>query len=303
MEDPVEKLDPSTHLPLELFAMVFTWLEPQTLLTTALVSSNWALAANDNLVWNRLCERMWHDKVYVPKKLVEMRINNAKSAYFEAIADAKRQHITDEELFSFDWEFRFKASAGEDWIQDDAWWNGKQPTKMRYLPSGKVEVIPSRDLKNAHFGATERMWKWIETAAGRTGPKGSFLQVNAYPPYIFSRTSNWGFIMESCWVLLCSFPLPPRGQCQELEDENLHITTSVMHQEALAYNTGMHIPFLNNANPHQVIAFLNLLAQHGGLLIDSDDEDNEEGEEGEEEEDEDEEGEAMEQSGQDQDMD
>lgn len=41
-----------------------------------------------------------------------------------------------EELCSFDWNFRFKEAAGEHWIESDPWWNGQPPPVLRFLPSG-----------------------------------------------------------------------------------------------------------------------------------------------------------------------
>jgi hypothetical protein len=33
-----------------------------------------------------------------------------------------------------------------------------------------------------------------------------------------SPTMNWGFLFTSCWAVYSSFPLPLRGQCEEMED-------------------------------------------------------------------------------------
>src|SRR5437868_4802573 len=83
------QLDPSTTLPMELFTMVLCWLDAETLRRSSLVSTNWASASNDNLLWHRLCDELWRDKLYVPKKLLDMRFTAAKSAYFESIVDSK----------------------------------------------------------------------------------------------------------------------------------------------------------------------------------------------------------------------
>jgi len=86
---------------------------------------------------------------------------------------------------------------------------------------------------------------------------------------VLSRTKRWGFIMESCWVLLTGFAMPARGDCPELEDDNLKVTTAMMHSEAMAYNIGVQIPFFQNLPA----PLLNLLVHHGAIGFDSDEED------------------------------
>jgi len=105
--------------------------------------------------------------------------------------------------------------------------------------------------------ALERRWRFISSAAGRQGPKGSFVQINNFPPLVISRYKNWGFLLESCWVFYTSFPLPPRGACLDLEDTALNITTETMKQEAMRYNIGVEFNLHDHA---QILDLLQLLA-------------------------------------------
>jgi hypothetical protein len=38
-------------------------------------------------------------------------------------------------------------------------------------------------------------------------------------------------VLESCWALYTSFPMPLRGECSELEDDGLLLTLSTEEQE------------------------------------------------------------------------
>ena len=55
-------------------------------------------------------------------------------------------------------------------------------------------------------------------------------------PDIVSRFTNGGFIMQSCWVVYISFPMPPMGACAALEDAALDVTTETMSAEAMRYS-------------------------------------------------------------------
>eukprot|EP00472_Partenskyella_glossopodia_P014556 CAMPEP_0197519682 /NCGR_PEP_ID=MMETSP1318-20131121/4955_1 /TAXON_ID=552666 /ORGANISM="Partenskyella glossopodia, Strain RCC365" /LENGTH=169 /DNA_ID=CAMNT_0043070811 /DNA_START=381 /DNA_END=890 /DNA_ORIENTATION=- len=63
------------------------------------------------------------------------------------------------------------------------------------------------------------------------------IQVNQFPSYISSRhPENWGFIMESCWVLWTSFPMPLRGLDKYLEDRSLSVKVNDQLEEVHSYN-------------------------------------------------------------------
>jgi hypothetical protein len=90
-------------------------------------------------------------------------------------------------------------------------------------------------------------WSWggARPSAGRSnGPQGSLVQVNVngrrVPTYVVSRhPANWGFIMQSCWVVYMSFEMPAPGVDTDLDDENLAIDAASQACEARHYNLGM----------------------------------------------------------------
>jgi hypothetical protein len=58
------------------------------------------------------------------------------------------------------------------------------------------------------------------------------------PSYRISRspTQNGGFMLESCWVLYASWPLPRRGLEPRLEDGALTVDCDAQAEEADSYN-------------------------------------------------------------------
>jgi len=58
------------------------------------------------------------------------------------------------------------------------------------------------------------------------------VQGNPAPTYVVRRLPhNWGVVLESCWALYTSFPMPSRGECPELEDDGPLLTLSTEEQE------------------------------------------------------------------------
>eukprot|EP00026_Physarum_polycephalum_P011954 Phypoly_transcript_12205.p1 GENE.Phypoly_transcript_12205~~Phypoly_transcript_12205.p1 ORF type:complete len:367 (+),score=70.76 Phypoly_transcript_12205:140-1102(+) len=254
-------MDPLYSLPAEIFSYILSYLTPPELGKCALMSTMWNEVANSTYVWDTMCDRLWRDKVYVPEEFRQEKSNgNPKRAYFKSIDDASRKYIKDEELCSFMWNFRFKEAAGDHWLNNDPWWKDSKPARVRFFPDGTSSTLddwpaPQHDENTGQL--VERRWKFINAAAGKQGPRGSFLQINTFPPLIVSRFSNWGFLLQSCWVFYTSFPMPPRGVCTELEDSALDVTTETMKQEAMRYNIGVEFNLHDHA---QILDLLQLLA-------------------------------------------
>lgn len=252
--------DPVANLPFEIIANVLSFLTPKELGECALLSSSWNESANSNYVWEILCDALWRDKAYVPEEFrTAKQIGFPKRAYMHSLQDAHRVYIKPEELSEFVWNFRFKESAGEHWLSNDPWWKEQKPARVRFLADGRMSSLDGwpASIDESSGRPLERRWRFISSAAGRQGPKGSFVQINNFPPLVVSRYKNWGFLLESCWVFYTSFPLPPRGACLDLEDTALDITTETMKQEAMRYNIGVEFNLHDHA---QILDLLQLLA-------------------------------------------
>ncbi|OLQ05722.1 hypothetical protein AK812_SmicGene11057 [Symbiodinium microadriaticum] len=58
-----------------------------------------------------------------------------------------------------------------------------------------------------------------------------------FPTLVVRRAPlNWGFVLESCWALYTSFPLPKRGENRDLEDESM--VTGEMQEEDIEHYNG-----------------------------------------------------------------
>jgi len=61
--------------------------------------------------------------------------------------------------------------------------------------------------------------------------------------FVYRDASTWGFILDSCWYVQTSFPMPNQGENLSLEDAALPTTVDMQHVEAQAYNLGLPLPW------------------------------------------------------------
>ena len=170
-------------------------------------------------------------------------------AYKTSVQDAaERQYLLATEEFLYNpatqtgtiWSFRFKESAGADWTQLDPWYAGQRARQMIFLADGTCRPYHrNNDNRNDNQDndqdndqdnninrpaqpqddpmVTPMTWRFITRPMDLpTRPVGSYVRITVgnrdVPTYAVRRspTGNWGFVMESCWGLFCSFDLPPR---------------------------------------------------------------------------------------------
>lgn len=231
----------------------------------------------DSTLWRRLCERLWAGKL-VAKHFRRMReAGEAKEAYRQSLADSRRVCITQQELTRARWSFRFKSTAGEAWQENDPWWQGKDATQVRFRPdgsacfkrgfgSGSSHSICWRFVKmrSQFLQALEAHLRHIQAGGQPDDPEFSCrlltLDVEGQRPCFSHRgvrakvsgrevptycvrrhPDNWGWVMESCWVLWTSWPMPRLGsvEAEALQDSRLPVTVGLQHMEAMAFNLGI----------------------------------------------------------------
>jgi len=192
---------------------------------------------------------------------------NCFNVYMFSLRDSFRQHITNEELVKFDWYFRFKEATGSEWTSFDPWWQIPDendlelvrlaktcPRRNSFLSDGTI-IQHSDMLQYLDPGKTDprvflstrvkRSWKFVNDSLDFV-PRGdgSYVKVTVQgkevPTFVVRRspTNNWGFILESCWCVYTSFPMPRRGECPSLEDEAFVIKNKDQWREAFLYNHG-----------------------------------------------------------------
>jgi hypothetical protein len=242
LSDP--PLNPFSLIPNELMCEIFTYLDVASLSVVRLVSGRLKKqGSKDQSGWVWHCRSLWEGKVPISKRAEEEPC--AIDAYRISVTDGNRQEITNQEL-CFDptteagtvWYFRFKESAGSAWTSFDPWHAGLVCRKMVFLRDGTIKELvadpsspqsfrithPFIDAANRHradFGNAEGdtpvslKWKFLSSPMDMPArPRGAYLRLNVagrdVPTYIARRspTGNWGFILENCWGVFASFPLP-----------------------------------------------------------------------------------------------
>lgn len=233
-------------LPDDLICEIFTYLDVNSLSVVRLVSRRLKeQGSKDESGWPRHCECLWRDKVFVSKP-AEGYSNNAIDAYRMSIEDGNRQEISQREL-CYDsksgagtvWYFRFKESAGAAWTSFDPWHAGLDCRRMVFLSDGTIKELasdpafpgsfrieyPFMDVPDHHRGDFEDLdegtthismkWRFLSSPMDMSSrPPGAYLRLTVadrdVPTYIVQRspTGNWGFMLENCWGVFASFPLP-----------------------------------------------------------------------------------------------
>mmetsp|Transcript_107705 Transcript_107705/g.300109 ORF Transcript_107705/g.300109 Transcript_107705/m.300109 type:complete len:355 (-) Transcript_107705:9-1073(-) len=211
-------------------------------------------------VWGPLCEQLWEGKD-VPERFVALRDGGKpREAYRRSLEDSRRTRITPGELQRILWSFRFKAAAGESWQSSDPWWQGQAATAVRFRADGTARFArgalfqdrpPQIRWKLVRFhDSFLRMLNERANIAARDAPFSEFDSRGVHarvmgrdvPTYCVRRNlCNWGWIMESCWVVWTSWPMPLRNspEAAELDDDRLPVTFEVQRFQAMSYNAGM----------------------------------------------------------------
>lgn len=204
--------------------------------------------------------------MYVPQEIrgLQSRIS-ACYAYRRSLEDSKRQHPTYAEVCKFDWRFRFKPSAGEHWTSMDPFYteNDHKACKVartvvrRFTPCGHMTSGCVSDALPPPWGDAVDIDNFRWTAEERVGFKGELIKrvkVNEYPSYLTSRHPvNWGFIMQSCWVLWTSFPMPAMGADTLLDNDLLNVSVDDQISEVRWYNFGSLVEMAFYGNDEQFV--------------------------------------------------
>jgi hypothetical protein len=213
------------------------------------------LAASSPPLWSALCASEWAAKTYVAPGAREALDagGDAYAAFRLARADAARCALTDAELTSLPWRFRFKAEAGPEWVARDPYWRsgGGAASRVAFFADGRLRRTPPPSeqergqQQQPPWPDATITWRWARFGAGRSGgaTRGALLRCCVegapVPTYAVRRhPAHWGWLMESCWGLYTSFEPPPPGEDPLMDDEGLTVTAEVQSREAHAYNIG-----------------------------------------------------------------
>lgn len=232
---------------------IFKFLKVEEILSCELVNKAWKKACGDSGLWNESCERLWTGKVYIPPKIRALRITSPREAYVASVIDSRRKYPTKEEFSAFHWRCRFKEDAGEYWTNMDPYYVNTDHTASEFAQTivrtfnadGSISRLDNFQL--LHEGIDSYRWVVREGTDDRLLTVQASFEDNCFPSYLISRHhDNWGFIMQNCWVIWTSFPMPCQGRDPRLDDSKLRIRPENQMDEIMEYNNAFHWP---NRNP------------------------------------------------------
>jgi hypothetical protein len=160
--------------------------------------------------------------------------NLCRLAFLVSCADSHRQEITATELCDSTWSFRFKESAGDLWTAHDPWHLGGEARQLVFLPDGRVlERVEDGDhhilrhpfATNTHHPNGFRVtWRFVSAPLmeNENRTQGAYLRLSVagrdVPTYVVRRHQpNWGFLLENCWGIFASFPLPRKKPAPSID--------------------------------------------------------------------------------------
>jgi len=184
-------------------------------------------------------ECLWHvhlQAYLVGKVHVKDMETPSKATLHQCIQLASCTWMLTEALTSFQWNFRFKKQAGQQWTSRDPHAQGLGAAHAKFHTDGTVQFIGMPGLDDQDI-----TWSWASTNVMPRGLGGSSLRLTMadhpfpLPTYIVTRHTNWGFILQNCWGIFTSFPMPPKGSDPMLEDEHMMNLNRAQEREAFWY--------------------------------------------------------------------
>jgi len=235
------------ELPPEVLSIVLQRCSSAMLLQLRGVCKNWRFLASSDDIWAPRVVYLWEGKRSIPSHLVNLPVTHPARAFHQFWASlwhSKKTIFQKGEIYGPRvglplgiWCFRFKAQAGESWMQQDPWWNGRPPIRLLLKADGTMEAASN----------APGLWGRSGTPAGRyevtTENDRSVVRENGHPGMLLYRHPlHWGFYLQSAWTVWTSFPMAPRGEDPFMEDGQLEVGVDdpVQAHEIARYNSRVH---------------------------------------------------------------
>mmetsp|Transcript_33949 Transcript_33949/g.86796 ORF Transcript_33949/g.86796 Transcript_33949/m.86796 type:complete len:326 (+) Transcript_33949:745-1722(+) len=183
---------------------------------------------------------------------------------------------------------RMKQSSGGHWTSSDPYWQGQPPNRSVYSADGSLTFLQTpgfeHPMLSGEGGPPTMAWRWARGSCGRLGPPGTFLRMSLrgreFPTMmVWRHRATWGWVMDNCWAVAASFPLPPPGSDPEMEDDALPATIETQAYEARCFNLGLpRLPEPGGGEEEEDNPILSqlLAAIHGGEEEEVEEEDGDE---------------------------
>ncbi len=115
---------------------ILFYLEPSDILLASVVSKRFNELCNNNVLWDNYLALITRNKLYVCDEVTSLKAHNCykKAFYYYKNLELTRSFIFRDELVNsfVTWSFRFKESAGVDWIQSCPWRHGKNASTCHF---------------------------------------------------------------------------------------------------------------------------------------------------------------------------
>ncbi|ONK70887.1 uncharacterized protein A4U43_C04F2550 [Asparagus officinalis] len=196
--DPGEEFDGSSRDPLEvlgsdLVTRVVEFLDARSVARLLVVSRGWHEIASSDRLWAPKCEELWVGKAHIPR-LRTVRGASKLATYSMCIMDGKRTRISQEDLCDHVWEFRFKKTAPEYWLNLDPSWKGTGPPMRRYFhPNGSQTADPDDQV----WGGHECTFSIITSYVGEGQIREHYVRINRWPRITVSRKDDWSWELSN----------------------------------------------------------------------------------------------------------
>ena len=141
-------------------------------------------ASRSPVIWNRLLDQLWRCKSLIPDHCRALRAEGRPlDAYRQSLADSTRCIIQMEELSDCRWSFRFKQSAGEQWTDQDPWWQQLPARTVQFLPDGVLRWEQQLDGAQGDMHWTIR----LEKKLGKSVLQIRHDHLGAFPEHLVHR--------------------------------------------------------------------------------------------------------------------
>jgi len=225
---------PLCQLPEHVLSSIGDFLDVRTLCACRQLN-RWSRAtfSTNQAGWERRCRELWKEKVHVTHRAEELlnsrTSNSAIDAYRRSLLDAQHRCEVSMKELCFDpkshtgtvWHFRFKESSGPEWTSVDPWYQGRESRRMVFLLDGTVKQLRQDQTLSLPFADSlqgiDIRWRFVRKPIDLPGRGiGAYVRLSVggrdVPTYVSQRSpnGNWGFLLENCWGVFASFPLPPK---------------------------------------------------------------------------------------------
>mmetsp|Transcript_9530 Transcript_9530/g.18324 ORF Transcript_9530/g.18324 Transcript_9530/m.18324 type:complete len:453 (+) Transcript_9530:234-1592(+) len=239
-DSPISRL-----LPDDLLAYMATFLNVGSLKQARTVNRKFhRILSQDKAGWKDHLQRLWSRRLHVRHHHHHpLEATPAIEAYRASCQDARLRHAVHLTELLFDpqnsnigtiWSFRFKQVAGNEWTSGDPWHRGLDARQLVFLANGSVRQLvwhnhdddtpPTYTLHTAFYdapslmnGGLEIRWRFVHQPIDMPKKEsGAYVRLTIagrdVPTYIVHRSpvGDWSWIMENCWGVFASSPLPHR---------------------------------------------------------------------------------------------